>query len=74
MAQWRGMDRAMTKDRHIEDQKELFRAANNESIAHDAAVLIQRGYTESEALGKARQINENQQGRGRPDGCVCHAR
>ena len=51
----------MTKDQHLEDQQQQFREDNNQLIAFDAAVLIQRGYTEEAALTKACEINENQQ-------------
>lgn len=51
----------MNKDQHIEDQEEQYREANNASIAYDAAVLIQQGYTERQALAKAHEINQNQQ-------------
>lgn len=51
----------MNKDQHIQDQEDQHREANNASIAHDAAVLIQQGYSEREALAKAHEINQNQQ-------------
>lgn len=46
---------------HIEAQEEQYREANNASIAYDAAVLIQQGYSEKAALAKAHEINQNQQ-------------
>jgi len=51
----------MTKDQYIEDQEQEYRASNNKLIAYDAAVLIQQGFLEKDALTKARQINDNQQ-------------
>lgn len=51
----------MTKDQHLEDQEQQYREDVAGAIAHDAAVLVQRGYSREQALAKAKHISDNQQ-------------
>jgi hypothetical protein len=50
----------MNKDQHLEDQEEQYRESVAKSIAHDAAVFVQQGYSRNAALAKATQISDNQ--------------
>lgn len=50
----------MTKDQHLEEQERQYQESVEKSIAHDAAALVQQGFTRLQALAKAREINDNQ--------------
>lgn len=44
----------MTKDQHLEDQEQQYRESADKSIARDAAVFVQQGFSRDEALAKSR--------------------
>lgn len=50
----------MNKDQHLEEQEEQYRESVARSIAHDAAILVQQGYSRNAALAKAAHIRDNQ--------------
>lgn len=51
----------MAADIHLEDAEEKYQEDLKESIAHDAAIFVQNGYSEADAIAKAKEVSTNQQ-------------